>query len=140
MTDSDAILAFPRPAHHTLDISHLGSLPVTAKRNPALVIGLVGSGVVGGLFLIACVAVVTAVVILDREESKTYTRGEFRALVVGKTKEQVIAALGRPFSTADRIDGTSTWYYRDKVLNPATTLVEDGIIEFNVDLAVDVRW
>lgn len=47
-----------------------------------------------------------------QQAKKTYTREEFRKLVVGKTKDEVLAVLGKPFSTREPESGNS-WTYHD---------------------------
>lgn len=67
---------------------------------------------------------------------KTYTRAEFKALVVGKTPEQVIAAVGKPDSTQESSIG-QTWYYRETTVDPITgkadataqLVFENGIVD-----------
>lgn len=70
-----------------------------------------------------------------------YTREEFKTLVMGKTPEEVIAAVGQPDSTQERPDGTqTTWHYDNRVTNPATTKPSTGILEFKDGKVVEVRW
>lgn len=46
------------------------------------------------------------------ESRKTWTREEFREMVIGKTKEEVIEILGRPAQTIEVTD-MITFVYRD---------------------------
>lgn len=57
---------------------------------------IAGSVIGGALYFFATKASAPA--------KKTYTREEFRSLVVGKTKEEVIAAVGRPHATQSGVD------------------------------------
>jgi outer membrane protein assembly factor BamE (lipoprotein component of BamABCDE complex) len=50
---------------------------------------------------------------------KKYTRAEFRELLVGKTPDEVIAAVGKPDDTAE-IGGQKVWYYSDRSADPVT--------------------
>ena len=50
-------------------------------------------------------------------ERKPYTREEFKALVMGKTPDEVIAAIGRPDKTWD--DGKE-WSYDGITIDPIT--------------------
>ncbi len=73
--------------------------------------------------------------------SKVYTRDEFRAATMGKTPEQVIAAVGRPNTTMDNTDGTpGTWQYWSKVMNPNTGKPDDGKLDFKGGVVAEVRW
>ncbi len=49
---------------------------------------------------------------------KTYTRDEFTKAVVGKTGEQVIAAVGKPDHTSG-VD-SSNWFYRNVTTDAVT--------------------
>jgi outer membrane protein assembly factor BamE (lipoprotein component of BamABCDE complex) len=70
-----------------------------------------------------------------------FTRDKFKQLVMGKTPEEVIAAVGRPNATDDRPDGSpETWYYYGRVTNPATGKADSGKVEFENGKVVGVRW
>lgn len=71
---------------------------------------------------------------------KTYTRDEFKAMVMGKTEKEVIEAVGRPNSTSDEKNGESTWHYWDKVINPTTEKTSAVTVEFKNGKATEVRW
>lgn len=60
--------------------------------------------------------------------TKTYTRDEFRKLVVGKTPDEVIAAVGRPDSTQDS-GRDPTWYYDSRTRDPVS-----GKIDFHAQV------
>lgn len=51
------------------------------------------------------------------------TREQFRTAVMGKTAEQVIAAVGRPESTSD-YSTVSAWYYEKKTKDPITGKID----------------
>ncbi len=53
------------------------------------------------------------------EPPKSYMRDEFSKLVMGQSKESVLAALGRPESTSQSTD-TEYWYYHGKTIDPIT--------------------
>jgi hypothetical protein len=70
-----------------------------------------------------------------------YTRDKFKTLVMGKTTDEVIAAVGQPDGTQERPDGTrTTWHYDNRVTNPATTKPSSCILEFKDGKVVEVRW
>jgi hypothetical protein len=48
------------------------------------------------------------------EGKRVYIRDEFRQLVMGKTPDEVLAAVGRPDETAEG-GGVTRWTYRDRV-------------------------
>jgi outer membrane protein assembly factor BamE (lipoprotein component of BamABCDE complex) len=54
-----------------------------------------------------------------QEVKKTYTREEFRKLIVGKGQDEVIATVGRPDTTQDS-GRNPTWYYRNLTVDPIT--------------------
>jgi hypothetical protein len=58
----------------------------------------------------------------DSSEKKVYTREEFRQLVMDKTPEEVIAAVGRPDSTQDPPGtlGVQHWYYKARTFDPVS--------------------
>jgi len=60
------------------------------------------------------------------DTKRTYLRKEFRKLLVGKTPDEVIAAVGGPDSTSQ--DGDSIkWTYRKRTIDPATGQVDAAI-------------
>jgi len=67
---------------------------------------------------------------------KTYSREEFKALVMGKTEKEVIDALGKPDRTSPGEFGTY-WYYEEKTVDPingkvdrhAQIVFRNGIVE-----------
>jgi hypothetical protein len=53
------------------------------------------------------------------ETSPTYSREKFRELVIGKTPDDVIAAVGKADRTVE--SGTAVfWYYDARTISPAT--------------------
>ena len=83
-----------------------------AKDNTAVIVGVVLSAV-GGLVL---VLIVTGRG-LDRQ--RTYTREEFRSRVMGKTRDEVIAAVGRPDET-NTVAWYRVWHYHGRTLRTRT--------------------
>ncbi len=57
------------------------------------------------------------------EEKKTYTRAELWALLVGKTKSEVIAAVGKPHETKEREAG-NYWMYKQLTVDPVSGKVD----------------
>jgi outer membrane protein assembly factor BamE (lipoprotein component of BamABCDE complex) len=58
---------------------------------------------------------------VEKEQAqKTWPREEFRALLMGKTQEQVIRAVGRPGKTTDGVGGDTYWYYNHATVDPIT--------------------
>ncbi len=65
--------------------------------------------------------------------AKLPTREEFKAKVMGKTADEVIAAIGRPDSTDERL-GSSMWSYRDLCYDPISGKTDRDIsIHFGAD-------
>lgn len=54
---------------------------------------------------------------------KTYTRDEFRNLIIGKTPDQVLKAVGKPDRTRE-ITGMNVWYYDATTTDPVTGKVD----------------
>lgn len=52
--------------------------------------------------------------------AKKYTRKEFETLVMGKTEDEVLAAVGKPSSTSNN-GGALRWYYSDMTIDPVTS-------------------
>ena len=53
--------------------------------------------------------------------AKLPTREEFKSMVMGKTPDEVIAAVGRPNSTSeDTTSDRSLWHYHSFVIDPIT--------------------
>ena len=64
-----------------------------------------------------------------------YTRDEFKALVLGKTEAEVIAAVGRPDITTNQ-----QWRYQLRVMNPAIGKPDRAVIVFDNGVVAEVRW
>ena len=52
--------------------------------------------------------------------NKNLPRDQFRALVTGKTEQQVLDALGKPDDTQDQEGLGKLWYYRNVAVDPVT--------------------
>lgn len=86
---------------------------------------LLGVAVVGAVMLFGALALTagrTAETRPTRTEpaNKLYTRDEFRTLLMGKTADEVLQAIGKPNSTADTPDRDPMWYYRNITYDPLT--------------------
>jgi outer membrane protein assembly factor BamE (lipoprotein component of BamABCDE complex) len=55
----------------------------------------------------------------DGTSAKVYTRQEFSAKVIGKTSDEVIAAVGKPNST-QQFGRDPNWYYDYRTYDPIT--------------------
>jgi hypothetical protein len=104
--------------------------PPRKGTNPAVWIGL-GVGVVfGGVVLLGCLgyfvmgraavapAPGAAPATVAGPAKKLYTRDEFKRLVMGKTMEEVKAAVGPPETTQE--GAVVRWYYKDQTTDPIT--------------------
>lgn len=68
-----------------------------------------------------------------------YTRDEFRKLVVGKTPDEVIAAVGKPDDTSE--SGSVSWTYMYRTKDPITGKTDVSAIVVFEDGRVDrVRY
>lgn len=66
--------------------------------------------------------------------TKTYTLEEWQAVTMGKTPDEIIATIGRPNYTTDYKSGKPfRWHFHKKVMNPATTKYDTGIVVFGDD-------
>lgn len=59
-------------------------------------------------------------------ERKIYTRAEFKKIVVGKTPDEVLKAVGKPTSTQENGDRI-TWYYDDVTRDPVTEKLDVSV-------------
>jgi hypothetical protein len=66
--------------------------------------------------------------VADEKQKKTYTRAEFTKLVMGKTMDEVKAALGKPDTTQERATepDSPTWYYDKVTVDPVTGKKDDS--------------
>ena len=70
--------------------------------------------------------------------AKTYTRDEFKALVMGKTRDAVRGGVGLPDSMQEDANdpNAATWYYDKRTIDPVTgktdvdaqVVFEDGVV------------
>jgi len=93
---------------------------------PALVVLLAVGG--GCVFLAVAVGVGALALTAGRQvetrptqtepANKLYTRDEFRALLMGKSMDEVIQLIGKPKSTSDTPDRNPMWLYRGITYDP----------------------
>ena len=55
----------------------------------------------------------------ERQRTRTLGRGEFRSLVMWKTEDQVLDAVGKP-DTTQELGNMEFWYYRFRTIDPVT--------------------
>lgn len=72
-------------------------------------------------------------------ERKTLAREEFKAKVIGKTPDAVIAAVGRPDQTFEGY-GEPQWAYFNAAMNPATGKPGNAMVKFKAGVVDDVAW
>ena len=77
----------------------------------------------------------------DREDkSRKYTREEFKQLVIGKSRDEVIALLGTP-KTTPQLGGVDLLEYPGRTTDPVTGKTDHNAqIAFDGDLASDVTF
>ena len=85
---------------------------------------LLGVGGVGAVMLFGALALTAGRAVETRPTqtepaNKLYTRDEVRKLLVGKTADEVLQAVGKPDSTSETALG-AYWYYRHKTTDPVT--------------------
>lgn len=56
---------------------------------------------------------------------KVYTREEFKALVVGKSQDEIMKLLGRPAKTSEYGDGTTGWKYEGITVDPISQKMDN---------------
>jgi outer membrane protein assembly factor BamE (lipoprotein component of BamABCDE complex) len=69
-------------------------------------------------------------------KATVYGRAEFKRLLLGKTPDEVLAAVGKPETTSEQ-ERRSVWYYRDRTRDPVTGKVDfqamvvfrDGVVD-----------
>ena len=97
-------------------------------------------GIVGGLFLLI-VAVVVGAAVLSRSPDTVRSREEFKRIVLGKTPEQVIAAIGRPdVQGGAEGDRPEWWHYHERVRNPVTGKANGATLRFVGGRVTEVEW
>jgi outer membrane protein assembly factor BamE (lipoprotein component of BamABCDE complex) len=57
---------------------------------------------------------------------ETYTREQFDKLVVGKTQDEVLQAVGKPYLTS-QADGVVYWHYMDRTRDPLTKGIDTDV-------------
>lgn len=62
----------------------------------------------------------------EKKEEAKYTREEFKKLVMGRTKDQVMDAVGRPASTSEG-GGFEFWYYKHTTYDPISQKIDSSI-------------
>jgi hypothetical protein len=69
------------------------------------------------------------VVVTDGPQKTVYTRQRFREMLLGKTMDEVIAAVGQPDHTQEvGTDPSScTWYYNNRATDPVTGKVDVAV-------------
>jgi len=73
-------------------------------------------------------------------KSRTYTRDEFKALVEGKTRNEVIALLGKPKSTQQSGE-LEVWDYPGRTTDPVTGKTDHlATVEFEGDRVANVTF
>ena len=99
------------------------------KANPAvwIVLAILGVGVVGVLLVGVAITLMwtrsaaqPVVAPPVSAAKKTYSREEFRTLVMGKTMDEVRAALGNPSRTSEPGGGNLYWEYFAATFDPET--------------------
>lgn len=56
---------------------------------------------------------------LASSSGNVMSRTDFKRTVIGKTEQEIIAAIGRPSQTQD-MGGMQMWYYEERTQDPAT--------------------
>ena len=118
------------------------------RKRPASKTGLIVGITIAGAVFFGFLALVAGLVVWGGKKpptvghipevasGKTYTRAEFRKLVMGKTAEQVKAAVGVPSSTNE--GDTVSWNYMSRTVDEVTgktdfmalvTFGKDGRVE-----------
>jgi hypothetical protein len=81
------------------------------------------------------------VVGVTKGQERKFTREEWKTMLIGKTPEEVIAAVGRPNRTREYTDETPhEWGYYNKVFNPVTAKYETGEVIFHDSKVVEATW
>ena len=77
-------------------------------------------------------------------DPKVMLRDDFRRAVLGKTKQEVIQAVGRPDSTLDLREiswnNVSYWDYDDKTLDAASGKASSATVRFENNVVEDIRF
>lgn len=75
---------------------------------------------------------------LVKPDGKSWTREEFSKAVIGKTRQQVIDAIGKPSSTSEA-GGTYYWYY-EGIKDSLTGNRSSAQIVFDNDIANRINY
>lgn len=71
---------------------------------------------------------------------KAYTRDEFRKLVLNKTADEVIKAVGKPDSTSELGDSV-WWYYKNVTTDPITGKTDQSVqLAFSGGVVASVNY
>jgi len=65
------------------------------------------------------------------DAKKKLTRDEFRALVEGKNRKEVLEKVGKPSSTKIIVSGDEKWHFDQFVTDPITGKTQDAEIWFD---------
>jgi outer membrane protein assembly factor BamE (lipoprotein component of BamABCDE complex) len=57
------------------------------------------------------------------QEREVYTRDEFKQLILGKTEDEVLQALGKPRSTSQK-ENVQYWHYANRTMDPLTKKID----------------
>ncbi len=69
----------------------------------------------------------------SQTKAKLPTRDEFRAKWIGKTKNEVLAGLGKPTRTIE-VEGRQIWYYGPMAYDPISGKTDSSVsISFPID-------
>lgn len=69
------------------------------------------------------------------------THDEFRAATLGKTQDEVIKALGIPYSTSVWSESQQSWTYEKRTYDPITDLIDHYThVEFKNGRVTDVTF
>jgi hypothetical protein len=104
---------------------------VPKKSNTGLIIALVVGGILllvvvgcGGLLMFGWMSAARVAEKIEQEEKAkaelAITRVQFQTLVLNKTPDEVIAAVGKPDSTQQAGQGDPIWYYKKRTKDPLT--------------------
>lgn len=104
---------------------------------------LLGVAVVGAVML--AVGLVVSRVERQQQQAepigKQYSRDEFRKLVVGKSTDEVLAAIGKPESTSSSSPQHQLWVYRYITVDPVTKEPDfSALVTFRNGKATDVSY
>jgi hypothetical protein len=77
----------------------------------------------------------------EGETSSIYSRDDFKALILGKTSNQIILLLGRPNQTQETGSRVMLWYYNEITVDQYSERIDDLVqIYFQDNIAVDITF